>query len=400
MAGNSGRNVAVDFMVQSVIGTPVSGAGASRFRINSGAPGLVLNKAKIRSNESRSDGMSTRGRHGSRSISGNYPADATLGTFEELIEALMRGTWDASDLVITEADASLASITTTTSTIVAGAGSWITAGLKVGDVIVLSGHSTAANNGIPLRIVTLTALTITVAGTPLTLNAVADTAFTVTRAKKLTNGTTRRCFTFEESEVDLDESVQIPDCRVSSLKLTMGTDAMIGLDFGIVGIGTYTMLSGGSSPAFTSPTETTTQGLVGSDAGLYLNGAKRTVLTSLDAMFDTKCQTQPVIGANQGPDVYEGNMEPITGNFTGIREGQTMLSSFDAETTVNLGIIMRDQAGTGYLSLWLPFGTIDSVTKQLGTDGPLLESGSFEFGKLLSGTAMDLSMAVWQSTAA
>jgi hypothetical protein len=61
---------------------------------------------------------------------------------------------------------------------------------------------------------------------------------------------------------------------------------------------------------------------------------------------------------------------------------------------------MKDQAGTGYLSLWLPFGTIDSNTKQLGTTARCLETGSFEFGKLLSGTAMDLTMAAWQSTAA
>lgn len=395
----SGRNQLVAFMAQPTLGTPVTGAGATVFRYNNGTAGSNLQKAKIRSNESRSDGMSTRGRHGSRSVVGTYPADATLGTFEELIEALMRGTFDAG-LTITEADASLASITTTTSTIVAGGGSWITAGLMVGDVIVLSGHSTAANNGIPLRILALTASTITVPAGSLTLNAVADTAFTVTRAPKLTNGTTRRLFTFEEIDQDLDQSLQFPDVRVSSLKVTMGTDAEIGFEFGTVGLGTVNALSSGSSPAFTSPTETTGVGLVGVEAKIVLGGTPITTMTSLDAMFDIQCKTQPVIGGNKGPDVYEGNMQPITGNFTGIRNDQTMFSALDAETSVALGLIMRDQAGTGYISLWLPFGTIDSVTKQIGVDGPLMETGSFEFGKLLSGTAADLSMAVWQSTAA
>ena len=397
MAGNSGRNVAVDYKLQSVLGTPESGSGATRFRINSGAPGLVLNKAKIRSNESRSDGMSTRGRHGSRSIAGSYPADATLGTFEDLIACVMRSTFDAG-VVITEAD--VTSITTTTNTIIAASGSWITLGIKVGDVVVIPHHPTAANNDLPVRVVSLTASTLTLAGTPLTADAVADSAVTITRAPKLVNGTTRQLVTFEESEQDLDESAQIPDCRVSSLKLTMGTDAMIALDFGIVGRGLYTMLEGASSPGFTSPTETTTGGLVGTDAGIYMNGAARTVLTSLDATLDTQCRTQPVIGADIGPDVYEGNMQPIQVNFAGIREGQTFLDALDAETDISLGLVMQDQAGTGYLSLWLPFGTVDSVTKQLGTDGPLLESGTCEFGKLLSGSNVDLSLAVWQSTAA
>ena len=62
MAGNSGRNVAVYYKAQSVLGTPESGAGASVLRINNSTAGFALQKAKIRSNESRNDGMSTRGR--------------------------------------------------------------------------------------------------------------------------------------------------------------------------------------------------------------------------------------------------------------------------------------------------------------------------------------------------
>ena len=397
MAGNSGRNVAVYYKAQSVLGTPESGAGASVLRINNSTAGFALQKAKIRSNESRNDGMSTRGRHGSRSIALTYPVDVSLGSIEDLLAGLFRSTWDAG-VVITEAD--VTSITTTTSTIIAASGSWITLGIKVGDVVVITNHQTAANNDLPVRVVSLTASTLTLAGTPLTADAVADSAVTITRAPKLVNGTTRQLWTFEEVDQDLDESAQIPDVRMSSLKLAMGTDAMITAELGLVGIGTVNLLSGASSPAFTSPTETSTIGLVGVDSLISRGTSSLSALTSWDATFDIQCRTQPVIGANQGPDVYEGNMVPILGNFTGIREGQTTLSDFDAETDTTFGTIMRDQAGTGYLSCWLPYGTIDSVTKQLGVDGPELETGSFEFGKLLSGSNVDLSMAVWQSTAA
>jgi len=86
----------------------------------------------------------------------------------------------ATPLVATEATAGLTSITTTTSTIVASAGSWITAGFAVNDVVILTGHSTAANNNKPLNITALTASTMTVAQT-LVADGVADTAFTVTR---------------------------------------------------------------------------------------------------------------------------------------------------------------------------------------------------------------------------
>jgi hypothetical protein len=216
MPDQTGRNVSVAFMAQPTLGTPVSGAGATYFR-SSATGGLALSKNKVRSNEIRSDGQSTLGRHGSRSVSGSYPADATLGTHDALFEALVRGTW-AAPLVITEATAGLTSITTTTNTIVAAAGSWITAGLRKGDVFRLTNHSTAANNNKNLRIVDLTASTITLPAGSLTLNAVADTSFTITRPKKLVNPAipTRRLFTFEEREEDQDASSLFPDCRVSS----------------------------------------------------------------------------------------------------------------------------------------------------------------------------------------
>ena len=156
--GQLGRNTRVAFKVQAVANTAEIGAGATLFRFSDNTAGLVLSKAKVRSNESKANGMSVRGRHGSRSVAGTYPADATLGTYEALIAAALRTTptWAAA-LVVTEATASLTSITTTTNTIVAAAGSWITAGLKLGDVFVLTNHVTAANNSKDFLITGLTA---------------------------------------------------------------------------------------------------------------------------------------------------------------------------------------------------------------------------------------------------
>jgi hypothetical protein len=74
----------------------------------------------------------------------------------------------------------LTSITTTTNTIVAASGSWITQGVKVGDLVVLTNHATAANNNLRLGVAGVTASTITIASANLTANAVPDSAFTLT----------------------------------------------------------------------------------------------------------------------------------------------------------------------------------------------------------------------------
>src|SRR5690606_23427256 len=101
-------------------------------------------------------------RHGQRQVAGDYPADLTLETFDPLFEAIVRGTFDEK-LEITQATGSppLTSVTTTANTIVAASGSFIAAGLRVGDVIRLSGFQDAENNGRNIRITGLTANTIT-----------------------------------------------------------------------------------------------------------------------------------------------------------------------------------------------------------------------------------------------
>ncbi|KAF0120212.1 MAG: hypothetical protein FD152_4231 [Xanthobacteraceae bacterium] len=228
----SGRNIVVAYKEETTFGTAAGTSDGKKFRANTGK--LTLAKEPIRSNENRTDGMMTRGRHGSRSVSGQFAADLSLGSYDDFIEAVLRGSFDAG-LTITEATSGGPSeITTTTSTIVGNTGSWITVGLRVGDVIRLTGHSSSGNNGRNLRITGLTSTTITVAET-LTLNAVADTAFTISRPKKVIQGIEPRSFTVEENEVDIDGTKLSKGCRVGQMQLAMQPNGMATLTFSLVG---------------------------------------------------------------------------------------------------------------------------------------------------------------------
>ena len=133
-------------------GSQASGAGAKVFRTTgSGTPGKMT-KGLTASNEVRRDGQRSRGRHGIQKTSGVWGGQLALGAYDDILEAIVRGTYSAADLAITEATAGLTSITTTANTIVAAAGSWITAGVRVNDVWRLTNHSSAANNGNNLRV--------------------------------------------------------------------------------------------------------------------------------------------------------------------------------------------------------------------------------------------------------
>jgi hypothetical protein len=356
----------VAYKAQSALGTQATGGSALMLR-TAGGQGGRLTKAAIESQEVRRDGMSSRGRHGSQKTAGAYSGELSLGVADTVMEAVFRGTYEA-ELAITEATASLTSITTTTSTIVAAAGSWITAGLRVGDVIALTNHATAANNSKNLRITGLTASTITVAGTPLTLNAVADTAFTVTRTgRKLVNptsGLTNRYFTVEEHELDIDGSEIFTDCMWGSLKFSMQPNGIIMLDTAWTGTGQFETKTGGSAPHFTSPTETTAVPMACVDATIRLGSSDLVDLTGFELTLDISPAAVDTIASDYSPDVFPGTMT-IGGSITALRADLSHVASFLAETELSLHVLAveNESEPKSFVSIYVPNFTLGSVDK-------------------------------------
>lgn len=400
MAFQTARQIEVAYKEQSVMGTPETGSGGLGFRANSG--GLNLTKDPINSNENRRDGQRTRGRHGSRSVSGQYTGNLSVGTFDSLIAAMLWGAF-GSDLVITEATSGgPTQITTTTSTIVGNAGSWITAGLRVGDMIRLTNHSTAGNNSKNLGpILGLSATTITLPAGQLTLNAVADTAFTITRPKKVICGSTRKAFTFEEREIDIDGSEIFEWCRVSSLEISLQPNAMATVTIGLVGRN-MTTAEGGSSPSLTSPTYTTTQGLTAVEAALYLGTTQVTDLTGVTIRMDRRAAGNPVVGSNLTPDVFDNDLE-ITGSITGLRQDFTRTTAFLNETDLSLSLKFAENETepADFIAVHVPYLSLATSSKsELGQDGPRTQTLDLLIGKDERGGAYEATMIAFQSTAA
>ena len=144
----TGSNVQVAYKKQADLGVPASGAGANVLRIAGGA-GVKLAKQAIASAEIRSDGLSTRGRHGTQQVTAAYNAEASLGALDPIIEAIMRGTWDTNVLSKTQAD--FTSLTTAVDGFLMNTGSPIAMGFRVGDIIRAAGLPDAANNNRNLR---------------------------------------------------------------------------------------------------------------------------------------------------------------------------------------------------------------------------------------------------------
>lgn len=416
MTYQSQSNALMAYKVQSAQGTQSSGSGGTQLRVADGSAGAKMTKAVTESNEVRSDGMRSRGRHGIQKTTGAWNHQASIGSCEPLIEAIMRDTWSSADLAITEASvlggsAAATSITTTTSTIVAAAGSWITQGLRVNDVIRLTGHATAANNSRNLRITGLTALTITVAET-LVLNATPDTAFTVTRSGKklIQSGTlTARWFTAEDYEVDIDGTEALTDFVWTNAKVSMSPNGILMLDPGGIGTGQFQTLTGASAPLFTSPTLNTAVPLSVVDATLRLGTADLVELTSFDLTMDIGGVPPETFGSGAqkySPAVFTGQMG-INLNMTLLRKDLAYVANYVAEDVLTLHVLAveNESEPKDFLAFSLTNFTLGGVDKSAlnRAAGPRTQTISVPVGlvgKDEAGGAYDATMIKWQSTGA
>lgn len=393
----SARQVEVAYKQQTEIGTLPSASDASVFRINSG--GLNLTKEPIQSNENRRDGMTTRGRHGSRSVSGNYTGDLSVGTFDKLVEGLFWGSLDTA-LVVDESTAAMDSATLSINgnVITASTGSFITAGIRFGDVIRLTGGAHADNANRNLRVTGVTATTITVADT-LVNEAGPISTWEITRPRKVMQGTTRYAFCFEEREIDIEGSEVFEWCRIGSMALEMQPNAMATLNFGVVGRN-MEVKEGNDSPFFLTPLITTTQGLTAVEAKIMLGSTEITDLTGVSLNFDRRAAGQPVVGSVLTPDVFDNTLQ-ITGSISGLRQDFARTKSFLDEDDLSLHLLFAENTSepAEFVSLVIPYLSLASSSKsEIGQDGPRTQSLDVLVGIDPRGGAYEAAMAIWQSS--
>lgn len=354
----------VAYKAQTGLGAQASASSATQLRIAGGA-GIKVGKAATESAEVRNDGLSTRGRHGSQKSSSAYNGEMSLGSHDPIIEAIMRGTWDATALTKTQAD--FTSLTTGANTIILASGNPIAMGFRVGDIIRPTGLPDVANNARNLRITALSTTTITVAET-LTINAAPDTTCLLTRpGKRLLNTAplVKRYFTLEEYESDIDQSTVLTDFVWGAGKLSMSADGLIRFDPGGIGTGQAQALTTGASPYFTSPVAVSDVPFSVVDATIRLGGTDLVELTSFDISLDIQPNAPITFGSasqKYSPDVFTGPLK-IGMNLTMLRKSLAIFADFLAETPYSLNVLAVDNMSEpkDFLSITVPNFTLGSV---------------------------------------
>lgn len=394
MGYQTGRNILVNVKQEASYGVLTDNTGGKSFRANSGS--VALSKEPIRSGENRRDGQQTRGRHGSKSVSGSYTADLSLGSFDDLFAAVFRGTWDTplalSGLSVT-ADA-------TGKTFTRSAGSWISDGVRVGDVVRFSGFSTTANNARNLRVVGLTATVMTVAEMPVAVGS-AQTGVGLARPKKLLQGVTPRSFAIEEAEIDIDGSELFTGVRVGQMQLNLQPNGMATVTFSLVGQDMQ-VKEGADSPYFASATTTVSLGMTAVEAVIRLGDRDVLDISQATLSINLNAAGFPVVGSNVTPDVFT-NLATVEGSLTALRNDVSRVKNFLNEDQLSLHLLFTENESEprDFISFYVPNLTLSSATKsELGSDGPRTQQLALMIGTDDRGGAFDPVMVKMQTSAA
>ncbi|MBK7366077.1 MAG: hypothetical protein IPI97_14255 [Nitrosomonas sp.] len=370
MAIGSGVEKQVIYKKQTALGTKATAGSAQILRRVSS--GVELKKNTFQSNEIRTDYQIADFRHGSKFVEGPISGEISPGTYKDFMAASVR-----KDFV---AGASIATLTLTTAgsgptyTITRSAGSWITDGVKIGDIVRVTAGLAAGNlnKNYLVSAITATILTVYVLnGTSISAQAaIASCTLAVTGKKTLVPSTshTSDYFTIEQwygSGVALSE--QFLDCKVNTMDVQISASGMATCSFGFLGRN----VDIGSTAYFTSPTAATTSGVMaGANGLLIVGGSSVGNVTGMNFTVNGNMTKEDVVGANSTPDVFAGSVL-VSGQMTILLESDTYVQMFEDETeaSVTMSLTANSTANSDFVSFTMPRIKVGGNSKDDGQKG-------------------------------
>ncbi len=381
--------------------------------------------AGFKSSEIRPDRQLVTFRHGTQTVRGTLRGELSPNSYQALFASLLGGAWVAGSV------SNLAAVTVTyvaaasgiPATITRSAGSFITDGIKRGDIVRLANSTIAANNARNFRVLGLTATVITVSRTP---SSAADAALINASLEKLTAGTDTSTasltltvtghklitpdplaggtlldpsFTLEQYFSDQALSELYTGCKPTDMRINVTPSGLTTFDTTFLG-SKYTVPS---APYFTTPLNAVT-----TDASTGVSGTIRVadvdlgLVTAMSMSIMGGHTVDPVVGTPFVPFVFPGILD-ISGQLSILFFDETYFNAAINETEVDLLLELTMQPGlanSDVLTFNMNRIKLNSVQKD---DGPKAIIGSYSFQAIKyvaggTGTAFDNTTLGMQDT--
>lgn len=358
------------YKAETTWGTVPAASGAQALRRVTSD--LNLTKQTYQSAEIRTDYQVADFRHGVRSVAGTVRGELSPGTYEDFLAAALRKTFTAVTNITG------LSLTIAASgdyyTVTRSSGSYLSDGIKVGQVVRLTAGSLAAGNlNKNLLVVGLTALAATVLvlnGSTLTAEGpIASCTMSVPGKESYvpTSGHTDTSFAIEHWFSDIAQSEVFSGCKINSVGIALPPSGISTIEFGFMGKDATTA----ASQYFTSPTAASTSGVVAAVNGaVAVNGTRVALLTGLQINIAGGMTAEPVVGSNTFPDIFEGRVV-VSGQFSAYFEGATLRDLFlnETEASIVAAFTTANTAAADFLSITLPRIKVGGASKDDGEKG-------------------------------
>lgn len=360
-----GVNKRIAYKKESTWGTVATNTGGKYLRRVTSQFNQVAET--LQSAEIRTDYQIADYRLGALSSEGSLNGELSPGTYSDFFAAALAkdfaagGTTTGASLTIA-ASGSFYTITRV-------AGSWLTDGFYVGNVIRLSGAGFSAGNLLKnLQVLSVTALVLTVKTfgtntlTPEGPIASAGAAIVGKQTMAPLTGHTSDSFTFEEFFGDVAVSEVHTGNKVGAVSVQLPASGFCTIDLSFMGKG---MMQTGSSQYFTSPTAAPTSGLtVGVSGAVLVNGVPAGVITAADFNIDRGLEPATVVGSKYAADMFDGRIN-VTGNFSTYLEDDTYRDYFIDETKISLvfALTTGSEANAEVISFVFPSVKLGSASR-------------------------------------
>ncbi len=311
------------------------------------------------SNEIVSHQQSTGANAGIVKTGGKLDALVSPGTYTEQFASLLRKD-PAATTAITGATLSVAA-NAPNYNLTRGAGSWLTDGIKVGDVVRLSaGALNAANISRNLLVVSITSATVMVVrrldGVAMSTADTGVTGCTITVIGKKTwvptTGHTNDYWSVEEWYSGLALSELFKDCKIAKADVTVPATGNATVSFDVPGLSR----TEASSQALTSPAVETTTNVLTAVNGLVLINGVQTAITGAQFSIDGHIQPgEAEVGTNGIGDHIRGEIS-VSGQFTAKFSSTVLQQLYLSQTPFTIVLVLTDGslATSDFVSFVIP----------------------------------------------
>lgn len=328
-------------------GLAVPGAGAGSQYMRRVTSQFSKDTATYENNEIATHQQSTGVAYGLKSASGKISGLLSPSSYKLFMASALRNDFAAG--ATTGAIITVAAVVTTgvQGTFTRSAGSYLTDGFKIGDVVRWTGWATTGvpNNSANMLIIALTATVMTVTRfdtIAIGPKVAGDSVTCLVVGKKSVaplTGHTNDYFTVEEWYSDITKSELFTDVKVGQIDVGLPATGNSTIGLTLIGLAR----TKGNAQVLTGPTaQTSTAVLAASNGLLLVNGAIVTNVTGITfSINDTTVLGDAVVGSNSAGDLSVGRIK-ITGQFTGLFDSTTISDLYDAQTPIGLISVLMD----------------------------------------------------------